>query len=75
MIYFLKITSEIIAAILGLIFISIAIAWSKRNDKHYKTIDINEWRDMHILNIKLKKRKTILEKEVINIILEKEEIE
>jgi hypothetical protein len=75
MIPFLNIAGTVLALVVGLIFISITIAWFKKHDKDYKTIEIDNWRNMKLINVELKKRKEILEREIIKILLYEEELE
>ena len=75
MIPFLNVVGIVLALVMGLIFISITIAWLKKYDKDYKIIEIDNWRKMKLVNIELKKRKEILEREIIKILLYEEELE
>lgn len=75
MLHLFKISGNIIAFILGLIFISISIAWGRKDDKYYKVVDIKLWEDIVLEKIKLEKSKVILEKELIKIIISNEEFQ
>lgn len=65
----------IVVMTVGLILTSISIRWMKRHNKNYKEVNINEWKKMNIINMKLKKEKAILEKEIIQLILQEDEEE
>lgn len=75
MIYLINIASKIIAFVLGLVLISITVAWSKKEDKDYKIINIEEWKRINLLNNELKKRKEVLEKEIIKKVIYNEGLE
>ena len=56
----------------GLIALSVILKWMKKQDGKYVEININEWKNMNIINMDLKKRKAILEREIIQLILDED---
>lgn len=57
---------------IGLIALSVILKWMKKQDGKYVEININEWKNMNIINMDLKKRKAILEREIIQLILDED---
>ncbi|MGJ0847796.1 hypothetical protein ACR77J_13985 [Tissierella praeacuta] len=57
---------------LGLIAVSIVLKWMNKQNTGYIEVNIDEWKKMNIVNMELRKRKAILEREVIQIILDNE---
>lgn len=57
---------------LGLITTAIVLKWMNKQEKGYIEVNIDEWKKLNIVNMELRKRKEILEREVIKIILDNE---
>lgn len=68
-------TTALIVATFGLVFMSITIKWANRCDISYEVVNIDKWKEMNITNMSLKKKKAILEREIIKFILEEDEEE
>jgi len=58
-----------------LIFISMTYRIVKKSNKGYIVINIDKWKEMNIEQYKLEKEKTILEREIIDILLQIDEEE
>ncbi|SHH59464.1 hypothetical protein [Sporanaerobacter acetigenes] len=65
----------IVLIIFSLLFTSITIELMKKYNNDYKTLNIDEWKKLKVINMALKKKKAILEREVIQIILQEDEQE
>lgn len=73
--FFLQLLLAIVILTALLIFTAITGRIIKKEDKEYMIINIDDWKEMNIEQYKLEKKKAILEREIINILLQSEEEE
>jgi regulatory protein YycI of two-component signal transduction system YycFG len=62
----------LIVLIVDIVLFSIILEWFKSQEDDYEEVRITEWKEMNIIGLELQKRRTLLEREIIKLIIDLE---